>query len=137
MENIVIKTNIAKPVSEVWEYFTKPEHITHWNFATEDWMCPVAKTDFREGGKFSYTMEAKDKSFGFDFTGTFNKIDENKALQYTLDDGRKVEVTFNELENNRTEVTETFEPESRNPVDMQRDGWTLIMNNFRDNAEKQ
>ena len=63
MENIVIKTNIAKPVSEVWEYFTKPEHITHWNFATEDWMCPVAKTDFREGGKFSYTMEAKDKSF--------------------------------------------------------------------------
>ena len=82
-------------------------------------------------------MEAKDKSFGFDFTGTFNKIDENKALQYTLDDGRTVEVTFNELENNRTEVTETFEPESQNPVDMQRDGWTLIINNFRDYAEKQ
>ena len=54
-----------------------------------------------------------------------------------MDDGRKVEVTFNEIENNRTEVTETFEPESQNPVDMQRDGWTLIMNNFRDNAEKQ
>jgi hypothetical protein len=32
-------------------------------------------------------------------------------------------------------VTETFDPESENPVDMQRDGWQMILNNFKRHAE--
>lgn len=137
MEKIIIKTLVSKPAAEVWEYFTKPEHITHWNFATEDWSCPVAQSDLREGGKFSFTMEAKDRSLSFDFTGTFREIKENECLKYTLDDGRQVEVIFTETVNGQTEVTESFDPESQNPAEMQQQGWTLIMNNFKSYSEAQ
>ena len=36
MEKVTLKSTILRPADKVWEYFTQPEHITKWNFATED-----------------------------------------------------------------------------------------------------
>lgn len=135
MEKVTLKSTILRPADKVWEYFTQPEHITKWNFATEDWTCPNAESDLREGGRFNYRMEAKDGSFGFDYTGTFNEVVPNQKLSYTLDDGRKVEVLFNAVDNSTTEIVESFEPEKINPVEMQREGWNNILHNFEKYAE--
>lgn len=135
MEKITLKSTILKPVEKVWEYFTKPEHITKWNFATNDWKCPTAESDLREGGKFNYRMEAKDGSFGFDYAGTFDEIVPEKRLSYTLGDGRKVEVSFNAIDSGTTEIVEIFEPEKQNPLEMQRNGWNKILHNFEKYAE--
>ena len=89
----------------------------------------------REGGRFNYRMEAKDGSFGFDYTGTFNEVVPNQKLSYTLDDGRKVEVLFNAVDNSTTEIVETFEPEKSHPIEMQREGWNNILHNFEKYAE--
>jgi hypothetical protein len=35
-----------------------------------------------------------------------------------------------------TEVTVTFDPETENSIDLQREGWQAILNNFKTYAEK-
>ncbi len=137
MEKITVTITIAKPVHEVFEYFTSAEHITKWNFAHESWECPSAETDLKEGGKFNYKMAAKDGSFAFDYTGTFDKIIPNELIEYHLDDQRKVQVKFSKTDDNRTEVTEIFDPESQSPAEMQMQGWQAILDNFKKYSEQQ
>lgn len=137
MEKVTLKSRILKPVSQVWQYFTLPEHITQWNFATPEWICPSAKSDLRTGGTFSYRMEAKDKSFGFDYAGTFDEVVPSEKLSYTLHDGRRVEVLFHAVDATTTDITEIFEPEGSQPVEMQREGWQKILHNFDKYAEHQ
>jgi uncharacterized protein YndB with AHSA1/START domain len=79
-------------------------------------------------------MEAKDGSNGFDFGGTYDEVIPNKNIKYTLDDGRKVDIAFAKV-NNGVTITETFEPESQNSVDMQRQGWQSILDNFKKYVE--
>lgn len=131
---LTVFTTVKSNVEKVWEYWTKPEHIVNWNHASDDWHTPKAKNDLREGGKFSWRMEAKDGSYGFDFEGTFDEIHPMEQILYTLDDGRKVTVAFNE-NNNSTTVTEVFEAENENPVKLQQEGWQAILNNFKKYAE--
>lgn len=64
---ITIQADIAADIKKVWDYYTQPDHITKWNFASPDWHCPKAENDLRVGGKYSARMEAKDGSWGFDF----------------------------------------------------------------------
>ena len=70
--NITVETTVNAPVEKAWEYFTKPEHITKWSFASDDWHTTKAENDLRVGGKFLSRMEAKDGSFGFDFGGVYD-----------------------------------------------------------------
>lgn len=132
---ITIKTNIKAPIDKVWDKFTNADHIVNWNSASEDWHTPRAENNLTKGGNFSYRMEAKDGSVGFDFGGTYDDVQQNKLISYTMGDGRRVEVQF-EQEDDQIAVTETFEPESLNPVEMQRDGWLAILNNFKKYAEQ-
>ncbi len=127
---ISIQVSVNAPVSLVWDCWTKDEHIVNWNFAGHDWHCPKAVTDLKEGGKFNWTMAAKDESFTFDFEGEFTKISAPDTLEYTLLDGRKVKLKFS-LVNSSTLVQEEFEAESENPVEMQQQGWQMILNNFK------
>ena len=92
--DITVETTVNVPVEKAWEYFTKPEHITKWNFASDEWHSPAAENDLRPGGKFSYRMEAKDESFGFDFGGVYDAVEEHKLIEYTIGDGRKVKIVF-------------------------------------------
>ncbi|KMQ64741.1 activator of HSP90 ATPase [Chryseobacterium angstadtii] len=135
MNPIKIDITILAPVEKVWNYFNEPNHITKWNFAHESWECPSSENDLRVGGKFKTRMEAKDKSFGFDFEGTYDEVIPNSLIKYHLEDARKVEVTFEKIDENTTKITETFDPETQNSVEMQRDGWYAILDNFHKYVE--
>jgi uncharacterized protein YndB with AHSA1/START domain len=132
---IQIESLILAPVEVVWQYFTDPEHIVHWNNASPDWHTPKAENNLHVGGKFSYIMAAKDESFSFDFWGIYDIVEENKRLNYTLGDGRKVSVEFSSMGDD-TLVIETFEPESQNPTDIQKFGWQSILDNFKKYVEE-
>ncbi|MGS2760681.1 SRPBCC family protein [Sinomicrobium sp. M5D2P9] len=134
MEQITVKNTIQAPVAKVWELWTKPEHITKWNFASEDWHCPKAENDLKAGGKLNSRMEAKDGSFGFDFEATYDEIVDHKKIVYTIADGRKVTTDFKNLDG-KTEVITVFDAETTNPVEMQRGGWQAILDNFKTYAE--
>ena len=131
---ITVEQTIEAPVSKVWEYWTKPEHITKWNSASDDWHTTDASVDLRVGGTFSSRMEAKDGSMGFDFGGVYDEVKNNELIAYTMGDGRKVRVEF-ASNDGETKVTETFDAESTNPVEMQRGGWQAILDNFKKYAE--
>lgn len=133
-QKITISAEIKSDIDTVWNAWTAPKHIKNWNNASPDWHTPNAENDLRKGGKFNSRMEAKDGSMGFDFSGTYNEVNPKQHIAYTLDDHRKVEIHFNESDSGVT-VTETFEPEQQNPIDMQRQGWQAILNNFKKYVE--
>lgn len=132
---ITITALVAAPLAKVWSCWTEPAHITQWNFASDDWCCPRASNDLRVGGTYNARMEAKDGSFGFDFEALWFEVDEGKALGFTMGDGRKARTTF-APEGPGTRVTTTFDAEATNPLEMQRDGWQAILNNFKAYAER-
>lgn len=132
---ITVETNVNVPIYSVWEMFTAPEHITKWNNASDDWHTTHAVNDVRKGGKFLFRMEAKDKSGGFDFDGVYDEVKINQLIEYTISDGRKVRIVFTDL-GDETKIVETFETEDENSIEMQREGWQSIMNNFKRYAEK-
>jgi uncharacterized protein YndB with AHSA1/START domain len=134
-DSILVETTILAPVEVVWQYFTDPEHIVYWNNASSDWHTPKAENDLQVGGKFSYTMAAKDGSFSFDFWGIYNAIKENQFLQYTLGDGRKVTVEFISIGDD-SKIIETFEPETENTIELQKNGWQAILDNFKKYVEE-
>lgn len=131
---ITVESTINAPVEKVWKYWNGPEHIMKWCNPSDDWHAPKAENDLRVGGKFSTRMEAKDGSFGFDFGGVYDEVKTNELIAYTMDDGRTVKIIFNG-EGNTTKVTETFEAESQNPVEMQQGGWQAILDNFKKHTE--
>ena len=131
---ITIHATISAGIQKVWNYYTQPEHITKWNFASPDWHCPSASNDMRIGGKYTARMEAKDGSFGFEFEATYSEITENQKFVYIMPDGREVSVSINE-DNHLTNITVCFDTETENPVDLQREGWQAILNNFNNYAE--
>jgi uncharacterized protein YndB with AHSA1/START domain len=135
MQKLTVTTEINKPIHEVWNYFNNPDHITKWNFAHESWECPSAKNNLTIGGKLEVRMQAKDGSFGFDFVGIYDEIIENELIRYHLEDGRKVEILFEQLSADKTTVTENFDPENENPLEMQQQGWQAILDNFRSYCE--
>lgn len=131
---ITIQATVLANNEKVWDYYTSANHITGWNFADDSWHCPAASNDLRPGGKYSARMEAKDGSFGFEFEAIYNEIVPLKKIVYTMTDGRQATVLF-EAGNNQTEVTVIFDPETQNSIDLQRDGWQAILNNFKKYTE--
>lgn len=125
---ITVETRIAAPVARVWAAYTTPADIVQWNAASDDWHTTKAEVDLRPGGAFSSRMEAKDGSFGFDFAGTYTAIDPQRRIAYDFGD-RKAMVDFLP-DATGTTVRVTFDPETENPVEMQRGGWQAILDNF-------
>jgi uncharacterized protein YndB with AHSA1/START domain len=131
---ITISTLVNLPIEIVWKVWIKPVHIKNWNNASSDWFTPFVKNSLKVGGKFNYRMEARDGSFGFDFEGTYKKIETEKLIEYVLADERNVSINFDK-EGNSIRVTETFEPEQENSIESQTIGWQSILDNFKSYAE--
>jgi uncharacterized protein YndB with AHSA1/START domain len=134
MEPITVQNTIEAPIEIVWEYWTNPEHVKNWNFASNDWHCPRASSDFIMDGEFHYIMAAKDGSVEFDFCGTFTNIVLHQSIQIYLEDGREVRLQFIK-EGVATKLIETFEPEEVNSLELQKQGWQAILNNFKSYTE--
>lgn len=135
-EKITVEANINAPVAKIWKAWTTPSDIMEWNTADPGWHCPSSENDLRAGGKFKTRMEAKDGSFGFDFEGTYDKVETNKEITYTMGDGRTATTIFKN-ENGSTTVTTAFDPESVNSIELQKNGWQAILNNFVKYVEQQ
>ncbi|MEW6506584.1 MAG: SRPBCC domain-containing protein [Bacteroidota bacterium] len=127
---LTVKAKINASIERVWYLWTEPKHVVHWNNATENWHTTKAESDFKVGGKFSYTMAAKDGSSQFDFEGMFEEIVRHKQISFIIADGRKVIINFFASEN-VTEIIESFEPENTNSLEMQQAGWQSILDNFK------
>jgi uncharacterized protein YndB with AHSA1/START domain len=128
--SITVEMKVNAPLEKVWDYWTNPQHIVNWNYASEDWHAPHATNDLRVGGKFSSRMEAKDGSMGFDFEGEYTKVEQHIEIEYVLADARKVNIRF-DSDGKETTVTETFDPENENTLELQRAGWQAILDNFK------
>ena len=133
-QTITVQQVVNAPVEKVWDYWTKPEHITQWNNPSPEWYTPRAESELRNGGKFSYRMEARDGSAGFDFFGTYDVVAPHQSLEYTLGDNRKVTMQFSP-EGNGVKLVQQFEAETQNPVEMQRTGWQAILDSFKQYTE--
>lgn len=135
MIEIKVSVTIQSSVKKVWDLFTDSNHIVNWNFANNDWHCPIAVNDLRVGGEFSYRMEAKSGEMGFDFGGIYDEIIEFQKIRYHLGDDRSVEVIFEE-DGENTVLNEKFEAKDSNSAELQRQGWQAILNNFKSYVEK-
>jgi uncharacterized protein YndB with AHSA1/START domain len=131
---ITVEATVNADIGRVWTCWTSPDHIVHWNFASDDWHCPRADNDLRTGGKFTAVMASKDGKMSFDFEGIYDEVIEYRKIAYSLSDGRKVTVIF-EMTGGKTKVTETFDPENENPAELQRTGWQAILDNFKKYVE--
>jgi len=131
---ITVQAIINAPVEKVWKYWTTPDDIIKWNNASPDWHTTHAVNDLRLWGKFSSRMEAKDGSMGFDFSGVYKNVILHKQIEYTLDDQREVTISFSSSDG-KTKISETFEAEDTNSIELQKFGWQAIMDNFKKYVE--
>lgn len=130
---ISVSANLKADIKKVWDYYTNPTHIIQWNFADPSWHCPKASNDMNVGGKYFARMEAKDGSFGFDFEAVYDEINMGKSFTYSFDN-RTINVALKAL-GNQTEIIVEFDPENENPIDLQKNGWQAILNNFKKYTE--
>lgn len=132
-QQITVETDVAAPLAEVWEAYVTPGDIMQWNAASDDWHTTDATVDLREGGAFSSRMEARDGSMGFDFAGTYTRIERHELIEYVFG-GRTGRVEFRPRED-RVHVRVTFDAETGHSVEQQRDGWQAILDNFARHVE--
>lgn len=133
-KKIMVEANVNVPVEKVWKAWNTPTDIMKWNFADPSWHSPSSENDLRVGGKFSNRMEAKDGSFGFDFKGTYAVVELHKEITYTMGDGRKATTKFTE-QDGKTHIQTTFDAETQNDPEFQKEGWQAILNNFANYVE--
>ena len=131
---ITVETTVNTSMENAWDCWTNPVHIVKWYHASDDWYAPEAENQLKVDGKFRTKMAAMDGSAGFDFEGVYSNVVPFKEIDYSLADGRRVMIRFKKDENG-VRITESFDPENENPMEMQRTGWQAILNNFRKYTE--
>lgn len=126
---ITVKAETTVPVAEVWKAWNSPIDIMQWNTPDPGWHTPTSENDLRVGGRFKNRMEARDGSFGFDFEGVYEVVDLHQQITYSLGDGRKATTRFSE-QDGKTNIATTFDAETQNATEFQKQGWQSILNNF-------
>src|SRR5262245_31684158 len=122
---ITVETVVNATLTKVWDTWNDPA-IKEWSTAHESWHTTRSTVDLREGGKFLSRMEAKDGSAGFDFEGIYTRIVPQQLIEFRMGDGREARVEFSKQPGGIL-VKETFDAESENPPEMQRQGWQAIL----------
>ena len=129
VKRITVEALADAPVAKVWKAWNTPGDIMQWNTPDPSWHCPSSENDLRTGGKFKNRMEARDGSFGFDFEGVYDNVELHKEISYTMSDGRKVTTLFT-AQDGQTRIETTFDPETENDPEFQKQGWQAILDNF-------
>ncbi|MGG5210584.1 SRPBCC domain-containing protein [Chryseobacterium sp. MIQD13] len=127
---LIVSISVEKPIDEVWKHWTEENSIKIWNIPFDDWHCPKAENNLRDGGEFRYRMERIDGKEGFDYTGIYSKIIPLKSIESICDDGRKNLVEFQSL-GDSVIIRETFEPEDRTPLDIQQNFTDSVLKRFK------
>jgi uncharacterized protein YndB with AHSA1/START domain len=143
MNKIQVEIVANCSLEKAWKFWNEPELIKSWAFASDNWECPAAENNLVVGGKFTTRMSVKDKSFGFDFSGTYTDIKECEKISYVMSndandkEARRCDVTFSDIGDGKIRITETFDPENQNSEELQKTGWQNILNNFKKIVESQ
>ncbi len=132
---ITVERLVDADLATVWQAWNNPDDIKRWNTAQDDWHTTASSVDLREGGRFQSRMEAKDGSAGFDFEGTYTRVVPRQIVEYRMSDGREVKVEFIEQAGGVL-VKETFDAETENDPELQRQGWQAILDNFGRHVER-
>ena len=132
-EKITVEAKISAPIAEVWRAWKTPEDIKQWNAASDDWHTTKSSVDLRVGGAFSSRMEARDGSMGFDFAGTYTRVEEHKLIESSF--GGRTLLVECLPEKDGVTVRESFDAEASHSVEQQRGGWQAILNNFKKHVE--
>jgi uncharacterized protein YndB with AHSA1/START domain len=82
--NLVVTRIINAPVEAVWKAWTEPEQVQRW-WGPKDYTSPMCKIDFREGGKYLFSMRAPKEQGGLDYytVGVYKKIVPMELLDFT------------------------------------------------------
>ena len=83
---------------------------------------------------YAYTIAPNRSIVKADFEAVYDEVEPNKHFTYTMPDGRQVKVTFYEL-NHKTTVKVNFDAETENSLEMQKEGWQSILDNFKKYTE--
>jgi uncharacterized protein YndB with AHSA1/START domain len=134
VKNIAVTIEIQESIEQVWEVWNSPPDIQKWNIPFDDWHCPFAENEVREGGPFHYRMEALDGTGGFDHKGTYQKIIPQHRIETLQEDGRESVIEFISVGENTT-IRETFEPDATTPLDVQRDFCCAVLTRFKNYVE--
>jgi uncharacterized protein YndB with AHSA1/START domain len=131
---VMVQATITAPIEKAWKYWTEPQHIKKWNFASDEWHCPSAVNDLKIEGEFNYKMAPKDGKEEFEFIGTYTEIIPEKLIKYKMEDGRLVSIIFS-TQGTETEIIETFEAEAFHTIEEQQNGWKSILYSFKEYCE--
>lgn len=131
--SVTVETTINAPRAAVWKAYTTPEDIMRWNAASDDWHTTSATVDLRPCGEFSSRMEAKDGSVGFDFAGTYTRIEPETLIEYRFGD-RTARVEFLPVSGG-VRVRVAFDTEDSHSAEQQRQGWQAILDSFKSHVE--
>ncbi len=135
MSKIKIETKINAPISTVYQVNSIAKHLKRWNYASPGWYNPDATIDFRVGGNFVVKYGSDDGKNDFDLGGKYTLIENNKVIEYLMGDDRLVRIDFEDLED-KTKVVLEFDAENENPLEMQKEGWSNILDNMKLYSEK-
>ncbi len=113
----------------MFQVYVEPEHIKHWCYGADGWTVPFAENDLRRGGRFRTGMRSPDGAIEFTFEGVYDEIAAPALIRYTIADGRKVTVRFDEI-GGKTRITTEFTPETTHTVEQQRQGWSAILDHL-------
>jgi len=130
---LTAETEINAPIEKVWTLWTNPEDIMEWNRLSDEWYNSRVENDVRPGGRFLFAMGLKDGSFSFDFCGTYDEVIKHELITYTLDDGRKTSIIFTGTDS--VKLTENFEPNANDPLEMQQSFCQAVLDRFKRYAE--
>ena len=80
---IIITKVFNAPIESVWKIFSDPELVKLW-WGPDQFTCPLAKLDFREGGTSLVCMRAPKDFGGQDYYNiwTYTKIILNASIEY-------------------------------------------------------
>ena len=129
MQPITVSIEVHAPIALVWKLWNTPEDIKKWNNVSDDWHTPSAQNDLRPGGKLQLVMGLKDGSFSFDFLAIYDQVKPHELTSYTLSDGRHSTITFTGTA--PVTLTETFEPNITDSLEMQRDFCRAVLLSFK------
>ncbi len=131
---IVLKIAIKSSIQNVWNVWNTSNDITNWYSGHKDWNTTESINELKVGKSFCYSMMSKDKKSSFVFKGQYTRIDNYKMIRYLMEDKRKVETTFQEVENGVI-IIQKIEVEDNNPPEIQALWWKTILSNFKKYAE--
>lgn len=78
---VEVKRIFAAPVERVWKAWTTPELVKQW-WGPEQYSCPYASMDVREGGKSILAMQGPDGKVQYS-GGTYEELIPNKKIVTT------------------------------------------------------